>query len=66
MTRMVSRSYARESTISASHSKAILRAEEDYYDCLARFGCKSAEAHASEVIWRKLRSKERLRRSRAS
>ena len=36
---------------------AALEAERDYYDCLARFGHASAEAHVAEVFWRRLRSR---------
>lgn len=35
---------------------SVLEAERDYHDCLARFGHASAEAHAAEVYWRRLRS----------
>ena len=44
------------SRIPTSHAEMILRAEKDHYDCLTQFGCNSAEAYASEVIWRRLRS----------
>lgn len=36
---------------------AVLQAERDYYDCLARFGHASAEAHVAEIFWRRLRSR---------
>ena len=66
MSRTVNRPYESEATISTSHAEIILRAEKDYYDCLARFGCNSAEAYASEVVWRKLRSRAHLGRPNAS
>ncbi len=34
-----------------------LQAERDYYNCLARFGHASAEAHVAEMLWRRLRSR---------
>ena len=34
-----------------------LQAERDYYDCMARFGHASAEAHVAEIFWRRLRSR---------
>ena len=36
--------------------KLVVEAERDYYDCLARFGHNSAEAHAAQAVWRQLRS----------
>ena len=43
-------------------AKQIVQAEYDYYDCMARFGHQSAEAHVAEIHWRRLRS----RRARTS
>ena len=37
---------------------AVLRAEHDYHDCMARFGHDSAEAHAAGVVWRHLRQRQ--------
>ena len=40
-----------------SMERAVRKAEQDYYDCLARFGTNSAEAHAARTLWCELRSK---------
>ena len=43
--------------IPASYVQRILQAERDYYDCMARFGHASAEAHVARLFWRHLRSR---------
>lgn len=44
--------------LSATHALTACQAERDYYDCMSRFGCDSAEAHAAAIVWRRLRSNE--------
>ena len=39
----------------ATAACGVLEAESDYYDCMARFGHDSAEAHVAERLWRQLR-----------
>ena len=53
----MSRSFS-PTTESASGAMAcgVAQAEHDYYDCLARFGHESAEAHVAERLWRMARS----------
>lgn len=44
-----------EPVVAVAPNLVMLRAEEEYHDCLARFGADSAEAHVTGVIWRQLR-----------
>ena len=44
--------------LSGAHAQTAHQAERDYYDCMARFGCDSAEAHVAGIVWRRLRSNE--------
>lgn len=54
----MSRATDRRSPTSEAAPQACLlaEAESDYYDCMARFGHNSAEAHVAERLWRKARS----------
>ena len=47
----------------ATGASSLQQAQRDYYDCLSRYGCDSAEAHVAQILWRKLRSKTRLCRT---
>ena len=43
-------------TAAAPGTCGVSKAENDYYDCMARFGHDSAEAHVAERLWRQARS----------
>ena len=47
----------------AKGTASLQQAQRDYYDCMSRYGCDSAEAHVAQILWRKLRSKTRLCRT---
>ncbi len=55
MTEMTNLSRAGKQPACAASRDPALQAERDYYDCLARFGHASAEAHVAEMLWRRLR-----------
>ena len=55
MTKEAIRSDSHRSATPVSHARVVRQAEHDYYDCMARFGCDSAEAHVAERVWRQMR-----------
>ncbi|MDJ0945770.1 MAG: hypothetical protein QNJ30_20060 [Kiloniellales bacterium] len=57
MTEVTKLSLGRKAPASTGSPDPALQAERDYYDCLARFGHASAEAHVAEMLWRRLRSR---------
>ena len=57
MTQMSRTNFAGKTSAAVAPADPALQAERDYYDCLARFGHASAEAHVAEMLWRRLRSR---------
>ena len=57
MTQTTKLTLARDTPAAAAGPDSALQAERDYYDCMARFGHASAEAHVAESLWRRLRSR---------